>query len=216
MMSWDQIRTLVQNGVTIGHHTASHLHMADSDLEKNKNDIAKASTQYKKELGFVPKLFAYPYGEAGLEVINLVKESGFQSAFGQHSGAMDRSSDPFYLPRFAMNETYGSAARFKLVINSVSLPVTDITPDDPLITANNPPAIGFTVTEAIKGLRRLACYTSHAGRADIQQLGQNRIEVRVNKPLPAGRTRLNCTLPATSGRWYWLGRQFYVPRKSAR
>lgn len=51
MMSWDQIRTLVKNGVTIGHHTASHLHMADHSQEKNKHDIKTASKRFQEELG---------------------------------------------------------------------------------------------------------------------------------------------------------------------
>jgi hypothetical protein len=45
----------------------------------------------------------------------------------------------------------------------------------------------------------------------VERLGDNRIEVRFMKPLPKSRTRLNCTLPAGEGRWYWFGYQFYVP-----
>lgn len=214
MMTWDQIHTLVKNGVTIGHHTASHLHMADHSNDKNKRDIEKASARFKKELGFIPKLFAYPYGEASLQTMSLMRNSGFQVAFGQHSGAFDRSSNKFYLPRFAMNEAYGSPSRFKTAVNSIALPVAEVTPEDPLIKAdNNPPAIGFTITQPLKRLKQLTCYASHAGRAKHIQLGDHRIEVRVEKPFPVGRTRLNCTLPASEGRWHWFGWQYYRPKK---
>jgi len=213
MMTWDQIRTLAKNGVTIGHHTATHLHMADHDGARNKHDIITASERFQKELGFVPKIFAYPYGEASQSVFQIARDAGFTAAFGQHSGAFNQHGEFFYLPRFAMNETYGSAARFKLAVNATALPVSEITPEDPLVTANNPPAIGFTITKPVKGLKRLACYTSHAGRAQVLQLGAQRIEIRIEKPMPAGRTRLNCTLPATDGRWRWFGRQYYVPKK---
>ncbi len=214
MMSWDQIRTLKENGVTIGHHTTSHLHMADYDEKRNKRDVVEASKRFQKELGFVPKVFAYPYGEASQAIIKIIQDAGFTAAFGQHSGAFEKTSALFYLPRFAMNETYGSAARFKLAIDSIALPLLEVTPEDPLITTNNPPAIGFTIARPIKGLKRLACYTSHAGRAQVLQLGVNRIEVRIKKPLLPGRTRLNCTLPSTNGRWYWFGQQYYVSKKS--
>ncbi|MGY9004415.1 MAG: polysaccharide deacetylase family protein, partial [Rhodospirillales bacterium] len=86
-------------------------------------------------------------------------------------------------------------------------------PENPLILSDNPPAIGFTITKPIKRLKSLACYTSHAGRANVIQLGANRIEVRINKPFPTGRSRLNCTLPTDTGRWYWFGWQYYVPKK---
>lgn len=215
MMSWDQIRTLVKNGVTIGHHTASHLHMADHSQEKNKHDIKTASKRFQEELGFVPKIFAFPYGEASRTVIDVVRHAGFQVAFGQHSGAFNRASPQYYLPRFAMNEKYGSPARFKTAVNALALPVAEITPEDPLIVpADNPPAIGFTVTKDVKNLKLLACYASHAGRAKTLQLGANRIEVRIDQPFPTGRTRINCTLPAGGGRWHWFGWQYYRPKNA--
>jgi hypothetical protein len=112
-----------------------------------------------------------------------------------------------------MNETYGSPSRFRTAINALALPLAELTLEDPLITSDNPPAIGFTITKAIKRLESLACYASHAGRTNVIQLGANRIEVRIDKPFPAGRTRLNCTLPAAEGRWHWFGWQYYVPKK---
>ncbi|MFQ5763801.1 MAG: chitin deacetylase, partial [Rhodospirillales bacterium] len=158
-----------------------------------------------------PTLFAYPYGESSLVVQRLVEGAGFVAAFGQHSGAIGSGGNRFDLPRFAMNETYGGEARFRLAVNALPLPVTDVTPADPLITGNNPPAMGFTITRALKGLDRLACFSSHAGRARLERLGQRRIEVRVDEAFPKGRTRVNCTLPADGGRWHWFGRQFYRP-----
>ncbi len=102
-------------------------------------------------------------------------------------------------------------ARFRLVANTLALPVTDMVPADPLITELNPPAIGFTVIGKVRGLERLTCFASHEGRAKVERLGASRIEVRVKKPFPTGRTRLNGTLPAKDARWRWLGRQLYVP-----
>ena len=117
----------------------------------------------------------------------------------------------FDLPRFAMNEDYGDMGRFRLAVNALPLPVTDVTPADPLVGAANPPAMGFTVAGDIKGLDRLSCFMSHEGRARLERLGERRFEVRVAKPFPKGRTRLNCTMPAEDGRWRWFGRQFYIP-----
>ena len=100
--------------------------------------------------------------------------------------------------------------RFRRLINTLPLPVGDVAPEDPLVTSPNPPAVGFTVERSVGGLDRLACFASHEGKVSVQRLGGTRIEVRMKKPLPKGRTRLNCTLPTKSGRWRWLGRQFYV------
>lgn len=209
-MNWDQIRELARTGVTIGSQTASHLHMAGADGDRNRRDIERSNRRFVEELGQAPALFAYPYGEASLAAQELIRDSGFVAAFGQHSGVLGSGDNPFFLPRFAMNETYGGIERFRLAVNALALPVAEITPEDPLIGAPNPPPIGFTVVKSLNGLDRLACYASHEGRARLERLGSTRFEVRLQTPLPAGRTRLNCTLPTDSGRWRWFGRQFYV------
>jgi hypothetical protein len=186
--------------------------MADADAPRNRDDVARANARFAAELGRRPRLFAYPYGEASLEVAEVVRAAGFDAAFGQHSGVAWTGGELFYLPRFAMNEKYGDMARFRTAVNALPLAVTDLTPADPLIGADNPPAVGFTVTVPAAGLGRLTCYASHSGRTRLERLAGGRVEVRMAAPMPRGRTRLNCTLPAVeAGRWHWFGRQYYVP-----
>lgn len=210
-MNWDQIREMASAGVTIGGHTVSHLHMPDANQSKIQEEIEYSNNRFKKELGQGPEIFAFPYGESSLAVQEGVKENGFLAAFGQHSGAFGGRGNFFDLPRFAMNENYANLARFKLAANALPLPITDITPADPLISSENPPAMGFTAQPGIKEMDRLACFSSHEGRARLERLGERRFEIRVERAFPKGRTRVNCTLPAGQGRWYWFGRQFYRP-----
>ncbi len=212
-MTWDQIRELRDAGVTIGSQTATHPHMAAQDRASNLREISASNRRFVEELGAQPDLFAYPYGEASTEVMGLVAEAGFTAAFGQHSGAMDRHSPQFYLPRFPVNETYGDADRFRRVANTLSIPIDGITPQNPLVDEINPPAFGFSVVEEIPRLAELACYHSQAGQVAVQRLGALRFEIRFTDPFPPGRSRLNCTVPAKDGRWRWFGTQFYVPRR---
>ena len=210
-MNWDQVRELKAAGVTIGSQTASHLHMASSSEAKNRADLGRSNARFAKELGEMPTLFAYPYGEAGLDVAGMVNDTGFTAAFGQHSGAIGPDHDFFFLPRFALNENYGSLDRFRLVAGTLPLRVDDETPADPLINnANNPPAIGFALAAGLKRLGQMSCFLSPE-KVRIERLGDYRFEIRVDNPLPKGRTRLNCTLPAGQGRWHWYGRQFIFP-----
>jgi len=208
-LTWDQIREMRDGGgVDIGHHTVTHLHMPKADANHNAAEIKNASARFIKELGSVPPLFSYPYGESSLQISAAVRKAGFIGAFGQHSGVIGGIGDLFSLPRFAMNEKYGDLARFRMVTNALALPVQDVTPSEHLIGDRNPPAIGFTLKNEVSGINGLACFTSHDGRAELERLGPVRIEVRVDKPFPKGRTRLNCTLRTPDGRWRWLGRQF--------
>lgn len=212
-MSWDDIRTLRDEGVEIAHHTASHLHMIHEGVETSLNDIARASERFEAELGFIPKMFAYPYGEYSPELRDRIEALGFTAGLAQYSGPAAHWTDPYILPRFPVNERFGGADRFKLISNTVALPVEDVTPRSPILSeATNPPVFGFTTDSSVNGLSAMACYPSHMSEtASLVTVGRTRIEARFEPPFPKGRSRINCTLPAGGGRWYWLGKFFYLP-----
>ena len=209
-MSWDEVREMKEAGVTIGGHTASHLHMAANSLARNKSDLTTSNERYIAELGGVPELFAYPFGEASTQIQALVRESGYTGAFGQHSGPVDASSDPYYMPRFALNESFGSMDRFKLVTNALPIAHSDMTPDNPTLT-QNPPIFGFTRATDASQINGLACYAADQGQVRVEEIGP-RVEVRMDNPFPAGQARINCTGLGRDGRWHWLGMLYYVPR----
>jgi len=213
-MSWNQIRELKQAGVTIGSQTHTHLHMAGSSAEKNKNELSTSNQRFKDELGFVPNIIAYPYGEYSLAVGKTANLAGFTIGFGQHSGVIHPAANMMYLPRFSMNENYGSLSRFRLAVNALPLPIADLSPRDPLLSStNNPPALGFTLRGiSATRLKKLACYTPTEGKVKIATLGA-RVEIRFQTAFAIGRTRVNCTMRTRSGRWRWYGVQYYVPAK---
>jgi peptidoglycan/xylan/chitin deacetylase (PgdA/CDA1 family) len=211
-MSWDQLRAFAESDlVTIGSQTHNHPHMPAQSLEANRQELSTSQARFRAELGREPDLFAYPYGEYAAPVKKAVREAGFVAAFGQHSGALGRLSDMYALPRYALNEAYGDMDRFTLAVNSLPLPVTDVTPtDNKLGASENPPLYGFTVHDSIDRLDGLNCFASGRGEVTIKEVMNGRIEVRLDKPFPEGRARINCTLMGPDGRWRWFGNQFYV------
>ncbi|MEQ8357381.1 MAG: polysaccharide deacetylase family protein [Kiloniellaceae bacterium] len=216
-MSWAQLREISADPlVTIGNHGHAHAHMAWLSPAAQRADIDKAAARLAAELGTAPKVFAYPYGEISLALRRTVADAGFAAAFGQHSGAIGEISDRLTLPRFPLNESYGELDRFRLVTNALPLPVDGITPAEMSVAeaGQNPPNFGFTVASALEDLGGLNCFAS-AGDPLITRLDK-RIELRFSTPLPAGRTRINCTLRAAGGRWRWFGTQFIVAEEAAR
>jgi hypothetical protein len=208
-----QLRELARMELaTIGSQTHSHPHMPARSPKANRADIAAAQARFEDKLGTAPTLLAYPFGEYSARVQRTVRNAGFDAAFGQHSGAISRTSELFGLPRFTFNEHYGEMDRFRLAVNALPLPVHDVVPDDPKLTAEqNPPMYGFTVDPAVGALDGLACYADGRGEVPVKTLAGQRVEVRLEEPFRPGRARVNCTLRAPSGRWRWFGRQFYVP-----
>jgi peptidoglycan/xylan/chitin deacetylase (PgdA/CDA1 family) len=212
-MTWDELRELASAGVTIGNHTVSHAHLPDIGEDRLRRELEDANSRFREELGFAPKLLAFPYGEYGRREAAAAEAAGFIAAFGQQSGVAYANAELYGLPRFALNEHYGSLDRFRLVANALPLKVYDITPNDTVLRAVNPPPFGFTVDASLDHLDRLNCYASNqAGKAHIERLGERRFEVRLQAPFSPPRGRINCTMPGPDGRWRWYGTQFYLQR----
>ena len=208
-INWDQIRKLKEEGVVIGAHSHTHAHMPDISIEEVRNEIETSNKIFLKELGEIPTLFAFPYGETTDEIIKLVKEYKFKVAFGQHSGIINETSNMYYLPRFSLNERYGEIDRVKFAASSKGLGVYDFIPKNPTIT-QNPPFIGFSLLDD-KKVQSLDCFIFDSkGQVDREIYKFNeRIEIRLSRELSPGRSRMNCTVKDSEGNWRWFGHQFY-------
>ncbi|WP_051341385.1 polysaccharide deacetylase family protein [Azospirillum halopraeferens] len=211
-MTWDELRRLAgQPGVTIGALGATAMPLVDRPADQVRAELRRMAGRLRAELGVRPTLFAYPQGEYSTAVRALVAEElEVAAAFGLQSGVVYGGADRQALPRFVMTEAFGSVERFRLAANALPLPVMDMTPEDPVLTVN-PPLPGFTVAADVGDLSQLACFASGQGRATLERVADDRIEVRVAEPFAPGRARLNCTLPTADGRWRWFGMQFVVP-----
>jgi peptidoglycan/xylan/chitin deacetylase (PgdA/CDA1 family) len=214
-MTWTQVREMARAGATIGALPAAGLSMPQRAPPENAADLTRGVERIEAELGFRPVLLAYPFGSHSLAARDLARRQGFTAAFTQSSGVAHARSDMLALPRFFMNESFGGIDRFRLAASALPLQVADVTPAEPMLV-QNPPSVGFTVMGGLneldrQDLDRLACFVSGQGRTGMERLDDNRVELRIAEEMPPGRTRLNCTLPATDGRWRWFGMQFLVP-----
>ena len=209
-LNWDEIRFLISEGVNIGNHSHNHNHLPELSIEKIKLEIEASNKIFLKEIKEVPNLFAYPYGETDIRVINLLKEYNFKASFGQHSGVINETSNLYYLPRFSLNEKYGDIDRVKFTAKTKGLGVYDFIPKDPHIF-ENPPYIGFSLLDE-KLASSIDCFIFDIkGRveSDIFKFNE-RMEIRLKRKISKGRSRLNCTAKDDSGNWRWFGHQFYL------
>ena len=209
-LNWDEIRMLKSEGVTIGAHSHTHNHMPDLSFEEQKNEIEISNNIFLKELGSIPTLFAYPYGEADKKIMKLLKDYKFKVAFGQHSGVINETSNMYYLPRFSLNEKYGKIDRLKFAATTKGLGTYDFIPSNPTIS-ENPPYIGFSVLDQTL-IQYLNCFIFDSeGQVEKELFKFNeRIEIRLARKLNKGRSRINCTAKDKKGNWRWYGHQFYL------
>jgi len=215
-LTWDQIRQMKAEGVTIGAHSNMHPSLPALSPAEMKADLDLSMQRYQAELGERPKLFAWPFGEWDSKSMAVVKSMGYEAAFGQQSGVAHAKHDMFWLPRFPMNEHFGSVDRMTMAVNALPLPVSDITPGDVLVKLGqtpNPPALRFTVMPGLERMKDLLCYTSEGARTTLKDLGNNRYEAKPAAAFSPPRDRISCTLPTNEkGRFRWFGIQFTVQK----
>ena len=209
-LNWDEIRQLKAEGVVIGSHSNTHEHMVNYSFEELKKEIEESNKIFLKEIGEIPNLYAYPYGEADENFFNVLKNYKFKVAFGQHSGAVNETSHLYYLPRFSLNERYGEIDRVTFAANVKGLGVYDFIPTNPHII-DNPPYIGFSLLDQMLA-KNIECFVYDSdGRVESELFKFNeRIEIRLLRKLNKGRTRLNCTVKDKKNNWRWFGHQFFV------
>lgn len=213
-MSWDELRELAAHGGTLANHTADHGHLpfrqkGETDMawaDRVRTDIEKAQSRLQAELGRAantqPKLFAYPYGEFSEELVKLVNGLGYV-AFGQQAGAMGPTLDPRALPRFPINEHFGSVQEFALRASALPFPLRSVTPWEPMLRGNNPPLMRLELEPGRLPSGGLRCYLN-GPPMEVKWLDEAKtaFSLQADGPLPPGRERYNCTA-YVGGRYYW-------------
>ncbi|MCK4305951.1 MAG: polysaccharide deacetylase family protein [Candidatus Eisenbacteria sp.] len=213
-MTWDQMRELSRSGVVFAPHSHTHGHLVyrqegESEQEwRNRvtRDIQLSMERLEQELGSVPNLFAYPYGEYNAELKRIVLDLDLVG-LGQQSGAIWPGSDFGALPRFAMSVRYAGMEDFVPKVRSLPLPVLSAEPDDPFLQPGiSKPVLRLQLAPGDYQEDRLACYASGQGAIEVRWIDREKriVELVAVNSLPLGRSRYNITAPHTDGgRYYW-------------
>ena len=211
-MTWDQISEIEKESFTlIGHHSHSHDYLIDETNDKFILDIEKANKIFLKELGYIPNLFSYPFGEYSKFMRDYISKN-FEFAFGQHSGVIDINKDKFELPRFPINEKYGEIKRFSSIINYFPLEYKKLLPLEKKLTKlNNPPKFIVEFFKEQKNLNNINCYSNEANQWAKSKtiFSDNKLSIEFRAPFEPRRGRINCSL-YDEGKWRWFGIQFPI------
>lgn len=213
-LSWAELQTLRENPLaTIGVLPYSYSELAGKSKTDIQTELNLTKIAYREHFAAEPLYFSYPYGEYDANLRDLVKEHGYEAAVGLQSGAAYAGSDLFALPRFSVTEKYGDLDHFATILNALPLPAQNIEPQDTYLRDGNP-VIGFTLDANLQAnIDDIACFVGGAQKADIEKVGDLRVEIRLTAPVNQARTRINCTLPVDKNpdeeggeqKWRWLG-----------
>ena len=116
MLTEAQVREMQESGlVEFMPHTVSHPKLTDVEDGQAKMEIARSRAWVEEHLGMAADVFAYPYGLFDERHVRLLKEGGWQGAVTVREGLVYHDTDPYRLPRNAVDsETSFAQFRGKL------------------------------------------------------------------------------------------------------
>lgn len=229
-VSWDQLREMAKNGVTIANHTSTHTHLPRKNTgesqrdyrQRIQNDIEKAQQKIKQEIGEAHMMLAYPFGEYDVDVQRIAKKLGY-IAFGQQSGVLYEKGDLQAVPRFPFGGSFAELDDFIMKVNTKPMPTSAVNffaskndeLDSLVVRAGDKPWLVLTLNDASL-LKKINCFATGQGPITVEIIDQQ-LWVQAKQPLNAGRTRYNCTAYAgEKGRFYWYTQQWLATDKNGK
>lgn len=212
-LSWEQIKEISNDGIEIGHHSHAHtyfLNLSESDRSQRfENDLLIAESLFEKHLGFVPKVYSYPYGEFDQEMTKVLKKHGYKIAFAQHSGVWNEQTDPLAIPRFPMAGEFVKLKQFQSKANMKPLKWQQ-SEQLPLIVKGGE-ELSFKLRLGPSDLEQLNCFIAGQARSDVFTIHDEGIHVSFRAPVDRRRTLITFTARNKEGQWCWGSRLLVNP-----
>jgi len=200
-MSWEMLKEIQKHKGMVFNHTVDHISLLGLSDKMIIDQVTKASNEIKLRLGIDnPKVFSYPYGESSERVEKILEELGILVAFSQHSAPLNHNDSLYRLPRFSLNNEYGTLDRLRMIFKTKRLPIQNLTYTD-AITHEEEIEISF---ESSMNLEKINCYINQ-GVSLIKKINEKKVILELNGLKSGQRHRLNCTIIDKED-IYWFGK----------
>ena len=122
LLTWDQLRSMVSQGMAVGSHTHSHRVLQTVPIDELQQELAGSKTMLQQQLGCDIHAIAYPVGrriEKNHVVRSALQQAGYRIGFTNASGVNMiapptlrqhfAAADPFDVRRLATDRTMSDA-----------------------------------------------------------------------------------------------------------
>ncbi len=223
-LNWTDLKAMSEDGVMIANHGLEHESLikvpkgqdAKTWVNEQLSKLEQAQTILKQQLNQDWRYFALPYGEYSQYALQRLAAMDFV-VFTQQSGAVGIETQLTAVPRFPASQPYDKLKTLKTKLNSLPFKVSKASQlAESVLPANQTKLLNTQIEVEVKDFysNMLQCFASGGIKTDMNWSAENIVEMRFDKPLKAGRTRVNCTAPSISkpGRYYWYSRPWFVPK----
>ncbi len=118
MMTWDELREMSADGMTIGAHTVSHPNLPNTPPEEALEEIAGSRDMIAGKLGTSVAHFSYPNGRGAAHLTDtvrgIVRQAGFLSAVTSVPGCVRAGADLWALRRVGVYNRHRHMPSFSL------------------------------------------------------------------------------------------------------
>jgi peptidoglycan/xylan/chitin deacetylase (PgdA/CDA1 family) len=214
-MTWEDLKAIQGEGIEIGNHTHSHSYFLNNKNNKInffRADIQTSRNLIHQNLGIVPLIFAYPYGEFDDELKAEIVSMGFKAAAGQFAGVLYELSDIYAIPRFPINDEYGSMNRFVEKVNTRALRVINAE-SHTNYKNSDPPVLEIKFNKGDYDIRRNQGFIQN-GVPQVKIFSDSLVYVRLtaSSKLTRRRTTYTITVPSLhKNQWYWYSHLWINP-----
>jgi peptidoglycan/xylan/chitin deacetylase (PgdA/CDA1 family) len=102
LLSDNEIKHLAEGGFEIGSHSLSHSNLAGLASDQARNEIVRSKEVLEALTGKEVRTFCYPRGDYNREIVELIKEAGYQSAVSLRPGNRNDIDDIYTLHRITI------------------------------------------------------------------------------------------------------------------
>ncbi len=102
-LSWEDIRAMQRNNITIGSHTVSHRFLTEMSSEDIYRELADSKKILEKKTGKKIKFLSYPAGRYNEEIKSVAKSAGYEGAVATNPGKTKPFDDPYALKRIRIS-----------------------------------------------------------------------------------------------------------------
>ena len=200
-MSWSMLKEVSSNNGLILNHSKSHESLVGMDLQILKKEIEQNQIEIEKKIGKQPKIFSYPYGESSKSIEEVIKILNYEIAFSQHSAPIHLDQNKYRLPRYALNDEFGSLKRFKMIIQTKPLEIFESSFDDSIVNTDE---LDFSFLTKFPS-ELINCFVNNSA-AMIKKDEGERVSLYLSKLKNGVRYRINCTYIDHTGEIFWYGK----------